>query len=121
MREESIAGKMYHETVVPVDRLGASAVKGRHGIQQLFGICFRCRRRKADDAGGQHGYWATLDQRVTARRCGWRFDRSSRVSVFVFSLRHRSDEAIAAPRNGSDAASAASTAVEDAAERQDPD
>ena len=53
--EESIAGKMCHETVVSFDGVGTSAVKGCHCIQQLFGICFRCRRRNADDAAYQHG------------------------------------------------------------------
>ena len=40
--EESIARKICHETVVSFDGVGASAVEGRHRIQQLFGIRFRC-------------------------------------------------------------------------------
>jgi hypothetical protein len=40
--EKSIARKICDETVVSFDRVGASAVEGRHRIQQLFGIRLRC-------------------------------------------------------------------------------
>ena len=107
---------MCYETVVPADCVGLSTVKGRRRIQQLFGIWFRWRRRKADDTACQYCDWTPL---ARSGRC---LDCLGRFREFVSGVAlHRNHKAVAASGDGLDAASPIAAMIENAAKRQDLD